>query len=80
MGKESETRQMKLETPKKPNWVVVDEHFCTEFGETVAECIDRYKESMDFDVDVSTLTFYSLNTPYEVEVFYALKEKNPTKS
>lgn len=71
---------MKLEEPRKPNWVVVDEHFCTEFGETVDECINRYKESMDFDVDVSTLTFYTLTKPYVVEVFYALKEKNQTES
>jgi len=65
---------------KTPNWVLVDEQFCTEFGETVHECIDRYKESMDYDVDISKLTFYTLETPYVVEVFYALKEKNQTES
>jgi len=65
---------------KTPNWVAVDEHFCTEFGETVNDCIDRYKESMDYDVDVSKLTFYPLTEPYIVEVFYALKKKNPTES
>ncbi len=67
-------------TGKKPNWVLVDDQFCTEFGETVNECIDRYKESMNEHVDISTLTFYTLQTPYEVEIFYALKEKNPTES
>ena len=65
---------------KKPNWILVDERFCTEFGETVHECIDRYKESMDENVDISKLTFYTLETPYAVEVFYALKEKNPIES
>jgi hypothetical protein len=65
---------------KKPNWILVDERFCTEFGETVHECIDRYKESMDECVDISSLTFYALEKPYVVEVFYALKEKNPMES
>jgi len=69
---------MKLEEQKKPNWICVDEHFCTEFGETINECIDRYKKSMDSDADVSDLTFYSLVKPYEVEVCYIIKEKNPT--
>jgi hypothetical protein len=62
------------------NWICVDEYFYTEFGETVADCIERYKNSMDENVDVSKLTFYSLQTPYVVEVFYALKEKNPIES
>jgi len=65
---------------KKPNWILVDESYCTEFGETVADCIERYKESMDQYVDISKLTFYTLETPYVVEVFYALKEKNQTES
>jgi len=65
---------------KKPNWILIDESYCTEFGETVADCIERYKESMDECVDISSLTFYTLETPYVVEVFYALKEKNQTES
>jgi len=64
---------------RSPNWICVDEHFCTEFGETVNECIDRYRESMG-ECDPSKLTFYTLTTPYVVEIFYALKEKNPTES
>ncbi len=62
------------------NWICVDEYFCTEFGETVADCIERYRNSMDENVDVSKLTFYSLQTPYVVETFYALKEKYPIES
>jgi len=65
---------------KTPNWICVDERFCTEFGETVNECIERYRESMDEYVDVSKLTFYTMTKPYVVEVFYALKEKNQTES
>ena len=64
----------------KPNWICVDESYCTEFGETVADCIERYKCSMDEYVDISKLTFYTLKKPYVVEVFYALKEKNPIES
>jgi len=71
---------MKLQELLNPRWICVDEHFCTEFGETVADCIERYKKSMDEGVDVSKLTFYTLETPYVVEVFYALKEKNPIES
>jgi hypothetical protein len=67
-------------TGKKPNWVLVDDQFCTEFGETVSDCIERYKESMNEHVDISTFTFYELTCPYIVEVFYALKEKNPIES
>jgi hypothetical protein len=75
MGQESETRQMST-----PLWMCVDERFCTEFGVTVEQCIERYKNSMDEHVDVSTLTFYSLCQPYQVEVLYVLKEKKPMKS
>jgi hypothetical protein len=75
MDQESETRQM-----NKPLWMCVDEHFCTEFGISVEQCIKRYKESMDEHVDVSKLTFYSLAQPYEVEVLYVLQEKKPMKS
>ena len=71
---------MKLEEIINPVWVCVDDNFCTEFGVTVTDCIERYKESMDEFIDVSKLTFYELTKPYIVEVFYALKEKNPTES
>jgi len=59
----------------KPNYVCVDEHFCTEFGETVAQCIERYRNSMDENVDIDKLTFYKLNEPYRVEVFFVLERK-----
>jgi hypothetical protein len=65
---------------KTPNWICVDEHFCSEFGETVTDCIERYRNSMDEYVDVTKLTFYTLTKPYVVEIFYALKEKNPMES
>jgi hypothetical protein len=71
---------MKLQEPMNPKWVLVDDHFCTEFGVSPYDCIERYKNSMDEHVDVSTLTFYELTCPYIVEVFYALKEKNPIES
>jgi len=64
----------------KPNWVCVDESYCTEFGESIDDCIERYRNSMDEYVDVTKLTFYTLTKPYVVEIFYALKEKNPTES
>jgi hypothetical protein len=59
----------------KPLWMCMDEDFWTEFGLTVEQCIDKYRESRDKDVDVSSLTFYMLNQPYEVETFYVIKEK-----
>ncbi len=65
---------------KKPNWVLVDDHYCSEFGETVTDCIERYRNSMDENVDVSKLTFYDLGQPYIVETLYTLKRKNPTES
>jgi hypothetical protein len=60
----------------KPNYVCVDERFCTEFGRTIEECINRYRESMDEYADISKLTFYKLNEPYNVEVFYVLERKS----
>jgi hypothetical protein len=58
-----------------PLWICVDERFCTEFGITIEQCIERYRKSVDENVDISKLTFYSLAQPYEVEVLYVLKEK-----
>jgi hypothetical protein len=73
MGQESETRQMNELT--KARWICVDEYFCTEFGEDINHCIQRYKESMDEKADVTKLTFYSLDDPYQVEVLYTLRRK-----
>lgn len=61
---------------KSPLWMCVDEHFCTEFGTTIEQCVERYRESMDEHVNISTLTFYSLHQPYVIEkVLYTIKEK-----
>ncbi len=70
---------MKLEEIINPVWVCVDDNFCTEFGVTVADCIERYQESMG-ELDIRKLTFYELQDPYIVEPFYSLRRKNPTKS
>jgi len=59
---------------KKPKWICVDEHFCTEFGESANDCIERYRESMG-QCDPLSLTFYELTEPYVVEVLYTLKRK-----
>jgi len=70
---------MKLEEIINPVWVCVDDNFCTEFGVTVTDCIERYRESMG-ELDIKKLTFYELQDPYVVEPFYSLRRKNPTES
>jgi len=37
---------MKLKEILNPVWVCVDDNFCTEFGVTITDCIERYQESM----------------------------------
>jgi len=70
---------MKLEEIINPVWVCVDDNFCTEFGVTVTDCIERYQESMG-ELDIRKLTFYELQDPYVVEPFYSLRRKNPIES
>jgi hypothetical protein len=65
---------MKLQEPLNPRWICVDPHFCTEFGETVDDCIERYQESMG-EINVKELTFYELVNPYIAEPVYILKRK-----
>ena len=74
MDKESKVRQMKLEEMINPRWVCVDADYCTEFGRTIEECIERYENSMG-ELNIKELTFYELKEPYEVEAIYILNRK-----
>jgi len=59
----------------KARWICVDDYFCTEFGISIEDCIERYRNSMDEGVDVSKLTFYEMKDPYIAEAVYILKRK-----
>jgi hypothetical protein len=50
----------------KNKWICIDENNCTEFGCNVEEALYNYRESMDENVKLSTLTFYELTDPYEI--------------